>query len=383
MPETRRFKVTKDLENWLPEMETRYADCFPRAGGGSYATRYIQLAEFLNEHVHPEVERGALLEDLLKQVAAEKVSYERVTYLNNHGPAHVKSVIVRASDLLRELGIAISPYEAYLLLAAIHFHDVGNIYGRDEHERKCWEVMSSPELCGRLGDTTEQRVIARIASAHGGVTCDGNKDTISLLQEEDERYGQEIRPRFLASVLRFADELADDRTRASRFLLHEGKIPAASELFHAYSFSLHSVLVKKAEVRLSYEINLVNATRTYTKPDQDAPVYLLDEIYSRVRKMHRERMYCMRFWPTNERPVIRVRGRVEALRMPAGAPDAPPNVSYAMQEWNITFSMEEEGYPGGNPQGACVLCIGPKQDLPTGEQLHAWAEHRDESGDNK
>jgi hypothetical protein len=381
MPQTQYFKVTKDLEAWLPEMQKRHPDAFPHAGDGAYAERYTTLAAYLNSHVHSEVERGALLAELLRQLETGSVSYDNAMYLNNHGPEHVKTVIARASDLLRELPVVLSPYEGYLLLTAIHFHDVGNVFGREQHEKRCAEIMNASEISGKLGDATERRVIARIASAHGGLTDGGNKDTISQLQSEDERYGQEIRPRFLAAILRFADELADDRARASRFLLQEGTLPSGSELFHAYSFSLQSILVKGSEVRLSYEIPPDVASRKYKRPDGKPDVYLLDEIYARVRKMHRERMYCMRFWPPNERRTVRIRGRVEAMRAPGDAPTVPEGSSLTFEERNITFGMEEEGYPGSYPNDTCGLCLGTKQDLPDGEQLRKWVEHTDEDGD--
>jgi hypothetical protein len=382
MPEKKRVKVTKNLEVWLSKMQTSHANWFPYAAG-NYASRYTDLADYLNKHVHTEVERGALLADLSKKLKDGSISYENAIYLNNHGPGHVSSVIERASDLLRDLGITLSPYEGYLLLAAIHFHDVGNILGREEHEKKCLVIMNSKDVSGKLGDDTEKRVIARIASAHGGITDVGSKDTISPLLQEEDRYGQEIRPRFLAAILRFADELADDRSRASRFSLQAGTIPAEGEIYHAYSFSLQSVLVKKAEVRLSYEINPTEAVRKYKKPDGKPDVYLLDEIYSRIEKMHQERMYCMRFWPPTVQPIARVRVKIEAFRIPVDISSSPTDTHYTMMEdKTITFSMEEEGYPGNNREGACILCLGMKQESINGEQLKAWVEHADQGGNS-
>ena len=54
-------------------------------------------------------------------------------------------------------------------------------------------------------DANERRIIGDIAKSHGG-----KDDPIGKLQSEDHISGIKIRPRLLASILRLADELAED-----------------------------------------------------------------------------------------------------------------------------------------------------------------------------
>ena len=347
-------------------MEQKHAPCFPERPGAGYENNYKELAAYLDQHVHTEVERGALLAD----IGNGTITYEHAVYLNNHGPNHVKCAIDRASDLLRELNLKLSPYEGFLLLAAIHFHDVGNVLGREGHEKRIGQIMASPEVAKRLGDATEGLFIRRIASVHGGKTEDGSKDTISTLLERDELFGQTIRPRFLSALLRFADELADDRTRASRFRLADGSLPPFSELFHAYSHALYSVRIDHDAVHLSYEITPATGTRTYKKTTRtsdgakpDVEVFLLDEIYARTQKMHQERMYCMRFWPSECRVLEKIEVTITACLV-------PPESGYPIKEERITFTLREEGYPTGPADDAnCTLCLGTSPERPTGEML--------------
>ena len=92
---------------------------FPPAGGSRYTLRLEQVTGILTEQVHPYVGTGAALKD--------------GGFLTDHGPKHIDTVIQRASSLLAHPSQSfpqISAYEVYILLLAIHFHDVGNIFGR-------------------------------------------------------------------------------------------------------------------------------------------------------------------------------------------------------------------------------------------------------------
>jgi hypothetical protein len=196
----------KTLNEWLaicPKSQ------FPGSGATDYYERFKRIQDHLNQHVHPHVNAFAMRQD--------------GGYLTDHGPDHIKTVIQRASRLAESPGCDLSAYEVYVLLVGIHLHDVGNIFGRDEHELKSDEIME--QLGPLLGDDTgEKFAIHKIAAAHGG-RVNGNKDKIRALSETDSLLGQDIRPRLLAALLRFADELADDRTRAARFLIDMGRIP--------------------------------------------------------------------------------------------------------------------------------------------------------------
>jgi hypothetical protein len=229
----------------------------------------------------------------------------------------------------------------YLLLTAIHFHDVGNIFGRKSHEKRCGDIL---ELLGAQAgpDMPEKRVIIQIAAAHGGL-ADGDKDTIGKLAPAYEYIlGKRIRPQLLAAVLRFADELADDRTRADRFLLEMGKIPKESEVFHLYSQALESVVVEEDSIYLGYELRRKDGLKRY--PRQGSRVYLLDEIVERTLKMHRERIYCMRFLP------IELKLGTIRVKITVGSND----FLHVLHEY--FYRLEERGYPEPSKGGIEMIC---------------------------
>lgn len=275
------------LNNCRPSILKWFLDqpeeMLPPNGGSPYSVRLSHVTGILNKEVHPHVGTGAALAG--------------GGFLTDHGPEHIETVIQRASSLLAypdDLFPHFSAYEIYILILAIHFHDVGNILGRAGHENKHAQVMG--QLDSVLGkDAVEKRAILQIASAHGG-TINGDKDTISLLPTEEFILGYPVRYRALAALLRFADELADDSNRAARYVEDLGGIPKESQVYHAYAKSLHSVVVdlRSHIINLRYTFLKKDAMHKFGKGDDDE-VYLLDEIYDRTLKMHFERVYCMRF----------------------------------------------------------------------------------------
>jgi hypothetical protein len=113
-------------------------------------------------------------------------------YLTDHGPDHIRKLISRISDLLSADEGCISAYEAYVLLCAAQVHDVGNIFGRDKHEEKSWQIMERNRAT-LPPDTIEQRLIYDIAKAHGGDRKDKLSDmprTYDIAQTMVRRQGQ-------------------------------------------------------------------------------------------------------------------------------------------------------------------------------------------------
>lgn len=200
-----------DLQKWLREQEP---EGFARSEKDLYLKRLENLQIHLEKEVFPHVDKGALL--------------HRDGYLTDHGKGHIETVIRRAGRLLGE-NICFSAYEVYLLLVAIFLHDAGNIFGREEHERRVSRIVT--ELGSLLGeDTPEKRMISNIAAAHGG-RINGSKDTIGNLLRHVHILGKQVRVQALAALLRFADELADDSTRAARFPQRLGQVPKKSEIY--------------------------------------------------------------------------------------------------------------------------------------------------------
>lgn len=327
-----------------------YPDTFGRK---SHIERYKGLAE---KFAHFPVEMGAMKDSIdkwreefkekLKEINENPDKEERereinqfleddpVVFLNRHDDSHIKKVKDRALELIKCLDkITFSCYEIYFLLCAIVVHDIGNIYGRIGHEKKIADILDN-QCSEIIPDAIERRVISRIAGVHGG-QIQGNADTISVLRETDIVNGIKIKEQLLAAILRFADELADDFTRANYDALDSDIIGGASKIYHVYSEKLHTVELQKNEftnsykVYLSYQFDSNVAKTLYEKAGQKR--YLLDEIYSRTIKMERERRYCIRYL----RPYCSLeRISVEIVI-----------TKDTFDEERISYTLEEKGYP--------------------------------------
>jgi hypothetical protein len=305
----------------VQELRSRPKNEFPHGGKVSYYKQFSLLAQFLNSDVHPHVTMGALTHDR--------------EYLNDHGTEHIGAVIERASELVSFPDCELTSYEIYLLLVAIHIHDIGNLFGRIGHESQ--PIQLSGEVDAKMGsDSAEKRLIYTIAESHGGtVPGTGAKDKIGqMLQPEERILNTRVRPQLLAGILRFADELADDRRRCARFPLEQGQIPEGNRIYHKYSQSLQSVIIdtQGKQIHLDFELSGNDMVDFYFKNKN--PVLLLDEIFRRTVKMHQERIYCTRFL----RPSIDISSINVKIRMYRSSHDTRELPS-------IGYRLAERGYP--------------------------------------
>jgi len=168
----------------------------------SYLERYKEMESKFNEY---PVELGALVAGVEKWLTDAKEKMEKVikagnsdlkhtdikkifdgdpiVFLNRHDGKHTQKVQERVLMLLQHFEpCVLNYYELFLLMCATVVHDVGNIFGRSEHEKDIKRVLDA-QCADILPDSVERRIIARVARAHGGLIGE-SQDTISVLQEE-------------------------------------------------------------------------------------------------------------------------------------------------------------------------------------------------------
>lgn len=272
------MSIYKQSDGLKYVMERRWeenAEEFPKTKK-DFIDKFKDLEIYLNEKHHPNVNLGAA-------VAGDGV-------LTDHGVDHVQMVIDKASCILKEKENLLKGYEIFLLLVAIHFHDLGNIYGRTEHEQKILDVMN--ELGDKLPlDDPEKEIVATISTAHGGYAFNNrnDKDTLRLLAHETFCNGIPVRPIVLAAVLRFADELSDDFSRS----IDDITIPDGNKLFHEYSKALEPIGFNGRTLSFHYRIPYDKTKELLIKGTQK--LYLYDEILIRLSKCLRELDYCRKY----------------------------------------------------------------------------------------
>jgi len=338
------------IDQWFLE---RPREDFP-ANGVDYPSQYSSIRSWLESNIYNDVVASSLFSEVKRK--------GETIYLNNHGREHVDCVIKRATELIKDT-CRLDSYEVYYLLVAILLHDAGNIYGRLNHQEMCQQIMLGPNGLGNIAgiDTSEKTYILKIARAHGG-RVEGCLDTISSLQTVVELYGKRIRKRLLAAILRFSDELADDNTRASRFLLNEGRLDG-SEIYHAYSNSLVSINIDGRDIRLTYHLQKRDVDKK--KSEGMDKKYLIDYIFERITKMHLECTYCSRYIrrevPDGNSCADRICAKIEVFE------DFSSNKMLNPILDPIDFVVEETGYPD-DPEGG-IYCLCPKLKGTNGNSI--------------
>lgn len=176
---------------------------------------------------------------------------ERPRHLDytDHSVSHSERVIEKLSKMTEGLMARdpLSPVEAYILLAAAYLHDIGmqdELSGsadlqwmRDQHNKLGatrilesieWFRTREPLAVPLFPDAEIGAIVAKVVEAHRGAV------DLSDPKYEPSPYGaQKIRPRLLAALLRFGDELDTDFRRAPLDALALSDISPES-LFHWY-----------------------------------------------------------------------------------------------------------------------------------------------------
>jgi len=290
-----------------------------------YFSKYKSIKDYLIKNVYKDVTPAANFQ-------------ETGMYFNDHGIDHINTVIERATQLVKAVDCKLSPKEVYFLLCSILIHDVGNIYGRNKHEKSLAKVIVDIQSLFS-SDTTEQIIIYQMAQAHGGRTESGNKDTIQDIK--DKYFNNElVKTQLISAILRFGDELADDRNRASHQMLKDNLLlHRPSEVFHAYSSSISNVRVEHSthSVNIDFSIPINFLDRTFGKLEEK--VFLIDEIYQRLLKVHLELKYCQKYM-SKFIPLDKIMVNIEFI--PTG--DNPFDNLTKLPE-AFSFTISETGFP--------------------------------------
>lgn len=340
------YKEIDGLRYTMEQLQTSgEKDQFP-VGKGDLVASFKYIEDYMNQNCHPNTTLGAALNgDGL---------------LTDHGVDHVKMVIRYAGKLVGDMQYRkLNGYEIYLLLLAIHFHDVGNVCGRQEHEKQIDDIIAT--LGDKLPlDTAEKVMVADIATAHGGYADSDHidKDTLRHLKITDNCNGITIRPALLGAILRFADELSDDNTRTNRYLDETKQIPPENEIYHAYSAALAPIAFSGNTIAFKYYIPFSQAQN---RIPNDTGSFVYDEIITRLSKCMRELEYCSKY----SEGFIRISTlSVEIYIMHPTASHRPIH--------SIKFSLRLSGYPNAYIIPEDVLTF------KTGEALAAHFETQPE-----
>ena len=219
-----------------------------------------------------------------------------------HDITHVDDVIDIAGRImgLEKKGsekTEITAYETFVLLMAILVHDAGNAYERRGHEVKAAKILQDIGEASPLSNI-ERRLVANIASAHGGKTEGGSKDTIDARIKQDpvEIDGHIVNGRRLAALVRLADEFSERGRRADDIAI-DTKDPPQAYLPNFFCRSIN-VRIDSSSRSASMDFDLEKSDLSDEHPDpesDDKLTLIVDYLAKRLNKADLERRYCNRY----------------------------------------------------------------------------------------
>jgi hypothetical protein len=217
-------------------------------------------------------------------------------FLTDHTQRHIENVLDNVDRLVGEDVFTrdhphLNGADAYLLCLCVLFHDVGNVYGREGHERNIGKVYSWTRE-GERPPLQERFIVIKAAGAHSGKTDAGSRDTIADLPESLDLDGHPVHLQEIAAVLRFADELAEGPQRTSFFMHDLFGYPPENEIHHEYA-AITNVFIDRGNGRiaLTYDIRI---DRSEGAPAEivERLRTLLEYTFKRIMKLDQERQYA-------------------------------------------------------------------------------------------
>jgi hypothetical protein len=171
---------------------------------------------------------------------------------NDHGPEHVKRVLEKFDQLIdgnpARLAL-LRPYELFLAMLSILYHDIGLLKGRERHADTS-ALLVGDEHNDYLIDAHDRDVIKAAVVSHSS-SKDIAKETAEF-PDEELIGGQSVRPRVIAALVRLADELDEDYRRADPTLQSRLDLPEESRFFWEFCQRIGGIKPDLA----SYTINI-------------------------------------------------------------------------------------------------------------------------------
>lgn len=326
MPE--QILLTTPLELHLKKVARTKVNSFPRRGG-KYFEHYVSMKQRLADKYYSNT--------------ASALAAEEGDRFTKHDISHIDDVIEAAGQML---GFGsdgtdvphkkLEPFEVFVLLVAILLHDAGNATRRKGHEKMASEILREVGENVGLSDL-EQRIISTIAQAHGGELEDGNRDTITGLLKDPEPFisGFKVHAWRLAALVRLADELSENSTRADEAAIQSPTTPHRSLLANYYCLLINRRIdFISNSVHLNFDVDQKYLSQIFIVKNKDGSpneIMLVDYIADRLEKCERERRYCNRFL-AGFAPYDRLRVKLSIVKN---------NIEID----TIGFDLEEVGYP--------------------------------------
>lgn len=230
-------------------------------------------------------------------------------FYTDHGINHVNRILTLLNDLLQPhlineretvpqsrrtvsadlLSKKLNVYELYLLLCSVIWHDIGNLYGRKDHNKKIFRLFNKAK--NFLHDKKSSEWIKNICEAHSGKDAVDKIDSERMYEKQFKFY-----PRFLAALLRFCDELDEGKERIGEQVY--AQVPKQQRVYWFFCKCNDSIHVERNtdSVKIVVFGSMDKAVLYERFIKEDKKVIAISEYIARINKINKERIYCNKFY---------------------------------------------------------------------------------------
>ncbi len=233
-------------------------------------------------------------------------AHDALPYFTDHGIGHVTRMLEKLDaffkphlpleNVSKESTIDITNLN--LLINAVLWHDIGNIYGqRVGHEKNIKSIFNPVK--DFLYDDYCAEWIVKIAEAHSGEEAIHrviDRQTVPL-------HNTILYPQFLAALLRISDEIEEDSRRVEGRII--STIPKQNEAYWNFCLineSIRPIYEQRTfgdrtqtslKVKISAKIDKTKIWINWGK--NSGTVKAIEEYIRRIQKINKERKYCNQF----------------------------------------------------------------------------------------
>jgi hypothetical protein len=220
---------------------------------------------------------------------------------NNHGKGHISRVLENLDHLLGDRPLQhLDPYELFLAMMSILYHDIGLLQQRKGHEKISKELLEGDNQDAYIINPIDKEIIAAAVVSHS--SSRDIADECKRFSSEEPIGEYKARPRVIAALVRLSDELDEDSRRADPILQQRLKLPPESKFFWLFCQRVRAVrpdlVSKRIDINLAFEPQDTSEFGPVPGGTNRAFVAFSAE---KLAKINQERAYVNQFLPTDLR----------------------------------------------------------------------------------
>jgi hypothetical protein len=217
---------------------------------------------------------------------------------NNHGPSHIQRVLEKLDGLLGATCLeekTITAYELFLAMMAILYHDVGMLKGRKGHADASAKFLMEENDRFIIEPRDREYIRAAVISHSSSKNID--EECTAFSETEFNAFEDSVRPRMVAALVRFADELDEDYRRASLAVMDKMGVEKDSRFFWEFCQRIPAVRPDRKQLEICIEVKFASEDAGRIVSLDGMPRSFFRAFAEKMDKINGERIIVCRYLP--------------------------------------------------------------------------------------